>query len=173
MATLCAYDKKKEGPVDIRDVKVFPMDLEDLDEIMEIERVSFPHPWSRELFLRELANNISYQFIDRAVIDGREMLVAYTILWIVADEGHILNIAVEPRLRRRGLARRFLDFILVFMEEKGVREVRLEVRRSNVGAIKLYSDYGFTEEYVRKNYYGDEDAILMVLDLAKDGSLIR
>ena len=170
---MCAYDKKKEVPVEIRDVKVFPMDAEDLDEIMEIERVSFPHPWSRELFLRELANNISYQFIYRAVVDGRDMLVGYTILWIVADEGHILNIAIEPRLRRRGLARRFLDFILVFMEEKGVREVRLEVRRSNVGAIKLYNDYGFTEEYVRKNYYGDEDAILMVLDLAKDGSLIR
>lgn len=159
--------------VELRDIKVFPMDVEDLDAIMEIERVSFPNPWSRELFMRELSNTISYQFIDKAMADGRETLVGYAILWIVADEGHILNIAIEPTLRRRGLARKFLDFILVFMEEKGVREVRLEVRRSNVGAIKLYESYGFTEEYVRKKYYGDEDAILMVLDLTKEGSLIR
>ncbi|MBI5599744.1 MAG: ribosomal protein S18-alanine N-acetyltransferase [Deltaproteobacteria bacterium] len=145
--------------------RILPMSFDDLEDVLRIENLSFPQPWTRGLFEQEMCNPISYALVEKADFEGRQRLGAYTVFWIVAGEGHILNIAVDPELRGMGLARRLLAFILDFMSEKGVSEVYLEVRRSNEAARGLYHSSGFEEAFVREGYYGDEDAIVMRLVL--------
>ncbi len=144
-------------------VKILPMSEEDIDEVIRIERLSFPNPWTRGFFERELRNPISYAFVEKIEEKGRLRLAGYIVFWIVTDEAHILNIAVDPELRRQGLAKRLLCVALSFMEDRGVDVVHLEVRRSNTPAINLYRRFGFEEVYIRENYYGNEDAIVMRL----------
>lgn len=141
------------------------MTEDDLEDLLRIENLSFPQPWTKGLFLQELRNPVSYAFVERVNFEGRDRLGAYTVFWVVAGEGHILNIAVDPELRGMGLATRLLAFTLDFMKEDGVAEVYLEVRRSNAAARKLYCGMGFEEVFVRERYYGDEDAIVMRLEL--------
>ncbi len=141
------------------------MTEEDLTEVLTIERESFPQPWTRGFFEKELKNPVSHCYTERVTVDGVERLAAYMVIWIVHGEGHILNIAVAPELRRMGLAKRLLRFALDFMRDKGVADVLLEVRRSKVAPIKLYEGFGFERIYVRPRYYGDEDAVVMKLVL--------
>ncbi len=91
----------------------------------------------------------------------------FLVAWHVADELHVLNVAVAPPLRRRGLARALMDEALAYAAGERVRIVLLEVRRSNRPAIKLYRGLGFTALGVRRGYYADndEDAIEMILAL--------
>jgi ribosomal-protein-alanine N-acetyltransferase len=143
----------------------------DIDEVMAIEQDAFPKPWTRELMERELKNPVSFPFIKRVKVNGEEMLAGYMVIWIVYGDAHILDIAVAPSLLRRGIASGLISFALRFMTERGVAVVSLEVRRSNVAAIKLYEDYGFVEAYVRKMYYGDEDAVVMSLILIEEDDI--
>ncbi len=138
---------------------------EDLDSVVDIENVSYVRPWSRKTFVNELNNPISHAFTGKLDIDGKEVLIAYSVSWIVRDEAHLLNLTVHPDFRRRGIARKLLAFNLRFMEEDAVANVFLEVRRSNDAARILYEEYGFREFYVREKYYGDEDALVMGLEL--------
>ena len=138
---------------------------EDLDPVVEIENVSYVRPWSRKTFVSELNNPISHAFTGKFNIDGKDVLAAYSVSWIVEDEAHLLNLTVHPDFRRMGVARKLLAFNLRFMGEGAVETVFLEVRRSNEAAIILYEEYGFKEFYVRSMYYGDEDALVMGLQL--------
>jgi ribosomal-protein-alanine N-acetyltransferase len=138
-----------------------------LEGVLAIENASFSRPWSKEMFRGEFTNPVSNAFVARLSQDGVARVVGYTVYWVVVGEGHIMNISVAPRSRRCGIGRRLLRFTLDFMEQGRVTVVFLEVRRTNYAAIKLYQDYGFTEIYVRKKYYGDEDALVMRLDLGE------
>jgi ribosomal-protein-alanine N-acetyltransferase len=91
----------------------------------------------------------------------------FLVAWHVADELHVLNVAIAPPMRRRGLARALMDEALAYAAAEHVRIVLLEVRRSNRPAIKLYRAFGFTALGVRPGYYADnnEDAIEMILAL--------
>ncbi|MBI5587734.1 MAG: ribosomal protein S18-alanine N-acetyltransferase [Deltaproteobacteria bacterium] len=139
------------------------MTANDLDDVLEIERQSFPKPWTRGMFESELRNPVSFANALKAEFEGRETLVAYIIYWVIHGEAHILNIAVDPRFRRRGAADLILGTALEQMRRNLVYEVFLEVRRSNAAARELYGKFGFRESFERKNYYGDEDAIVMSL----------
>lgn len=150
-------------PKSLSGLSIRPMSAKDLDEVLEIERQSFPKPWTRAMFESELKNPVSFSSVLRADSGGRQKLVAYIVYWVVHGEAHILNIAVDPTLRRRGAAELLLGTSLEQMRRNLVFEVFLEVRRSNVAARKLYADFGFREGFERKNYYGDEDAIVMTL----------
>lgn len=143
------------------------MTFDDLEDVLGIEKLSFPSPWPRSQFEKEIKNQFSNKFTAKITQDGRKTVAAYIIFWVVADEAHILNIAVHPDLRRRGIAKRLLVFTLGQLEEIGTREVFLEVRRSNVRAQRLYMGFGFKVIGVRKGYYGDnkEDAIVMALSM--------
>jgi len=151
------------------------MTEDDLKEVVEIEHISFARPWSREMFLGEVSSPVSNLFVakvdgdagkgDKAKQDIQDIVVGYAVFWVVVGEGHIMNISVAPECRRIGIGRRLLRFTIDFMAQGRVTVVFLEVRRTNHGAIKLYKDYGFEDVYVRKNYYGDEDALVMRLDL--------
>lgn len=139
------------------------MTEDDIDEVLEIERISFLSPWSKKLFLDELANPVSHIILAK---DEAEKIVGFICFWIVLDEAHILRVVVHPGFRRQGIAKILLSHVLEFSKSKGVGYFALEVRQSNKAAIELYKDFGFRVTYVRKGYYGDtgEDAILMELE---------
>jgi len=150
------------------------MTEDDLDMVVNIENISFTRPWSKDMFLGELSNPVSNLFVaklqgktDKSGKGGeerQEIVIGYAVFWVVVGEGHIMNISVAPEFRRQGVGRRLLRFTIEFMEQACVTVIFLEVRRTNHAAIKLYKDYGFEDVYVRKNYYGDEDALVMRLD---------
>jgi ribosomal-protein-alanine N-acetyltransferase len=137
----------------------------DLDEVMEIEHRSFRSPWSRPVFLEELARPWAFLDVLRAVDDGR--VQAFCNYWRVADEVHLLKVATHPDARGLGLGARLLGHIVSFGRQHGCRLITLEVRRSNDTAQRLYRRFGFKSVGIRPNYYNDdnEDAVVMILDL--------
>lgn len=151
----------------LTDWKILPLTPEDLDEVLIIEEDSFPKPWSRNIFTKELKNPVSYSLAGWLTRDSSDLLVVYLIFWIVQGEAHILNMTVRSEFRGMGLAKRMLSFTLSFMREKGVEDIFLEVRRSNTVAIALYESFGFKVFYERKKYYVDEDAMVMGLSLSE------
>ena len=135
-------------------------EITDLPRIMVIERIAFEHPWSEESFLREFALPFSRTTIA-TMAKGRK-IIGYLCRWLVADECHILNVAVDPRLRRTGIASGLMCEAISETELKGATVITLEVRRSNLAARGLYRKLKFEERRLRKNYYGaGEDAIVM------------
>ena len=150
------------------DITILPMSRNDIDEILEIENVSFPGPWSMSIFEKELKNPFSFPFVARFDKTETKTIAGYIIVWLVAEEAHILNLAVHPDFRRKGIARLLLEFMLDFLAGRSARVVYLEVRRSNISAQRLYMGFGFSEIGVRKEYYSDnkEDAIVMGLEMA-------
>jgi [ribosomal protein S18]-alanine N-acetyltransferase len=133
----------------------------DLDEVLTIEEASFTNPWTRQMFLWELQNaGVSYGFVLRT---PEWRVAAFCTVWVVLDEIHINNIAVRPESRGGGVGRALLEFVLRLGSGLGARRATLEVRRSNVAALKLYEKLGFEVGGVRKNYYANpvEDALIL------------
>ena len=147
------------------------MSEKDLDEVLEIERESFPTPWSKGLFAKELAIPFARAFVARGK-DSRRV-VGYLCFWLVDRETHILNLAVHPQRRRQGIGTLLLTFGVSYCRSQGVQQMTLEVRRSNLRAISLYRNFHFQPQGIRRKYYTDsgEDAILMGLNLEKEKSL--
>lgn len=144
-----------------------PMTLDDLDEVMAIERAAFQTPWSRGAFRYELTQNrVARSLIVRM---GRQ-LVGYLCLWEIGHEIHITNLAVHPSFRRRGVARLLLGRVLDDARKADVELVFLEVRPTNVEALGLYQRFGFSVIGRRKGYYFDtgEDALVMEARLGAD-----
>ena len=149
-----------------RRFEIVPMKAADLDDIMDIERVSFRAPWSRQVFVEELDRDWAHVDVLRERVKGAGVL-AFVNYWLVRDEVHVLNVATHPEGRRQGHASRLLEHVIAFANRHRCRYVTLEVRRSNAGAIRLYRKYGFRPVGVRPNYYveDNEDAIVMLLEL--------
>lgn len=142
------------------EIKVLPMQISDLPQVMAIENASFPAPWSRQAFISELTYNRSAVYL---VAKADDQVVGYSGLWLVVDEAHITNIAVHPRWRRRGIGKILMDEMQNRALARKCRAITLEVRKSNTAAQKLYTQYGFTAQGIRRGYYSDsgEDAIIM------------
>jgi ribosomal-protein-alanine N-acetyltransferase len=142
-----------------------PMQPEDLPEVMAIEVASYPLPWTQEMFENELARgNLSEVLIARLADAGSPPpLAGYICVWVVGDELHINNVAVDPRFRRRGVAAALLRTALEHGRSRGARRAFLEVRASNAAAQALYRGFGFEVEGIRKRYYTHpvEDAVVM------------
>lgn len=137
-----------------------PMRAEDLDAVMEIERRSFPEPWTPGLFLHELKVPFSKTILAHTASGAA--LVGYICRWLVGDEVHILNLAVRPEERKTGIGRTLVELVLQEAVEHRATIVTLEVRRENTAAMALYRSLGFSECGVRRNYYGrGQDAIIM------------
>ena len=132
-------------------------------DILEIERVSFPSPWSLGAFRDEVNRTVSHLW---ALISD-EKFTGYICFWAVADEIHLLNLAVHPKKRRKGFGRYLLTSMIKAGIAKGVRKAWLEVRPSNSMARTLYLKAGFKETDRTPRYYKDtnEDAIIMALTL--------
>jgi ribosomal-protein-alanine N-acetyltransferase len=145
------------------------MRAQDLRQILEIERRSFDNPWSSALFLQELRIPFSRIVVIRPAGDPSEPIVGYLCRWFVADEIHVLNVAVHPDHRGRGIGAVLLDEALREAERGRAEAVTLEVRRSNEAARRLYAAFHFEEVGVRRHYYGrGEDALIMRLVLPRD-----
>lgn len=144
-------------------IRITGMVPEDLAEITRIERSCFPKPWSESVFTQELNNPVSRIWVARS---GGKRILGYICRWLVGAEVHILNLAVDPQARRRGIGRRLLSRVLREARLQGASMVWLEVRRGNSAAYWLYRRAGFVEVGERRNYYGrGEDAVVMRLDL--------
>lgn len=142
------------------DIKIREMKISDLDRIMEIEEGTFTTPWSRESFEMELNRNILAKYII-AEIEG--YIIGYGGIWLIIDEGHITNIAVDEKYRGLGAGNLLLEGLVKLCMDRNIRAMTLEVRKSNEVAKSLYKKHGFTEYGIRPKYYGDnnEDAIIM------------
>jgi len=139
----------------------------DLARICEIERLSFAQPWSLHSFERELTLPFSRLLVANAGLSGNRDPVGFLCRWLVADESHILNIAVLPELRRFGIGAELMVAAISEAKSKSVQLVTLEVRRSNLAARCLYRKFEFEERRLRRNYYAPgEDAIVMELRFA-------
>jgi len=137
-----------------------PMTLDDLDEVLDIERASFQTPWSRGAFRYELTQNrVARSLVARL---GRQ-LAGYLCLWEIGHEIHITNLAVHPSLRRHGVARALLGHIVEGARRGGAELIFLEVRPTNLEALALYESFGFRVIGRRRGYYFDtgEDALVM------------
>jgi ribosomal-protein-alanine N-acetyltransferase len=140
------------------------LELRDLNAIEAIERVSYPTPWSRSMFAGELAKPSSLSLGAFDPESGE--LVGYLVISRYVDAWHVMNVAVTPEHRRRGIARALLDRLFEVTASDERRGYTLEVRVSNEGAIKLYEAMGFVARGVRRGYYTDnrEDALIMWKD---------
>lgn len=143
----------------------------DLPRITEIERISYATPWSLKSFERELTLPFSKIMVANLkpfekTTGGSDGIVGFLCRWLVADECHILNIAVHPEYRRRGVGFFLLNTTIAEAIAKQASCVTLEVRRANLAARQLYRKLKFEERRLRKHYYGPgEDAIVMELQL--------
>jgi ribosomal-protein-alanine N-acetyltransferase len=145
-------------------VELRPLRIRDLNAVERIERASYPTPWSRSMFASELAKTSS---ICLGAFDpDRERLVGYMIISRYVDAWHIMNIAVAPEYRRRGIAATMIERLFELTAGDGRRGYTLEVRVSNDSAIKLYEKLGFRSRGIRRGYYTDnrEDALIMWRD---------
>ena len=134
--------------------------LSDIPQILRIERMSFPDPWSLDSFRGVLQVNT---YVALGAFDTD--LLGYIITNKVLDELHILNIAVNESSRRKGVANALIAEIMR-MYQGSLKYVDLEVRENNYPAIEFYKKLGFKTEGLRKNYYPDgSDALLMTLFL--------
>jgi ribosomal-protein-alanine N-acetyltransferase len=143
------------------------MRKEDIEQVLAIEQTSFSMPWSRNLFLSEFRSPlVSTLFVSLSNATPKRIVTGYIVFWLVADEMHILNLAVAPEHRQRGIAKRLVLTGIKHVYAKGARRAFLEVRASNMLAQKLYSRLGFTGTSVRRNYYDSpvEDAVVMTLE---------
>jgi len=149
------------------EVKIEQMTAKNLEQILKIEKESFNSPWSRHSFLRDINDN-SYAIYLTAKI--KEKVVGYIGTWLLIDELHITNLAVDPEYRQQGIATRLLKKVIRMIKEDNsvaLSLITLEVRESNRAAIKLYQKLGFSRIRVRPNYYRDnqENAIVMRKEL--------
>lgn len=156
------------GEVDVNqaesEVTLRRMTLRDIDNVLLVERRSFTAPWSRQAFMTELLDN---QFAYYIVAQHAEQIIGYAGVWLIVDEGHVTNIAVDPKYRGWHVGETLLRTLMALCVARGGRRMTLEVRVTNEVAQNLYRKLDFTGAGIRKGYYTDnrEDALIMWADL--------
>ena len=145
----------------MNNIKIVPMSADHLESLERLERICFSRPWSRKMLAEELENQCAAFLV--AVEPETEKAVGYAGLLVVADEGYITNVAVDPSCRRQGVAAQLLQVFDNFAKGNHLAFLTLEVRPSNAAAIALYEGFGFREVGRRRNYYDlpKEDALIL------------
>jgi [ribosomal protein S18]-alanine N-acetyltransferase len=151
-----------------------PMQMHDLDNVMQIEPTIYSHPWTLGNFSDSLSNGYSAWVLEDISLGKTSEMIGYSLLMIVMDEAHLLNLSVIKHMQKQGLGRYLLEHMCKIAKNYKALNMFLEVRPSNISAIALYENMGFCEIAVRRGYYpadpkisetGREDAILMGLAL--------
>lgn len=142
------------------------MQERDVERVAELEAQCFRTPWSFNSLLGELSNSVAYYIVavDEDVVCG------YAGMWVLFDEAHMTNIAVEQGHRNRGIARRMILRLMKAALKKGAERMTLEVRETNHTAQRLYASLGFGFAGIRKRYYTDtgENALILWNDCIID-----
>ncbi len=151
-------------------VRIDPMTVNDIPDVHDIERASFPIPWPIYAFRQELETNRMARYL---VVRIGEETVAYAGIWLMVDEAHVTTFAVLPEWRRRGIGARLMLAVLRLAVEMRASVATLEVRLGNLGARTLYQRFGFRPVGVRPRYYSDngEDALIMTTDLLNSAAM--
>ena len=136
--------------------------IEDAKEIFAIEMECFSVPWSLDSIETELLNEDNKLYY---VVEDANGVVGYAGAWLVYDEGQITNIAIRPSARHQGFGAKLTSALIEECFKRGMHEIFLEVRISNLSALSLYRQLGLTVKGMRKNYYSEpkEDAYIMSL----------
>lgn len=145
------------------------MQIDDLLDVMEIEKLCFRDPWTYDAMLYEMNENKVANYtvgVEKCKEFGKtktEKVVSYAGMWAILDEGHITNIAVHPDFRRTGYGKLMLFDLFEIGTTLGLNSYTLEVRTDNTAAIKMYEKFGFQIEGTRKEYYeyDKSDAFIM------------
>ena len=142
------------------EIVIRPMERDDLKKVLEIEKQSFPVPWTQDLFFSELTRN---RYARYFVLEKDNEVVGYLGLWHKGSNFHITNIAITEKFRRKGYGEKFLKFIEKIAATHRIKKISLEVRRSNYIAQDMYRKYGYKVTRVSRNYYQKEkeDALVM------------
>ena len=142
------------------DISIGAMRRRHIPSVLRIEAKVYPRPWSAGLFMSELAQRSSRTYL---VARHKGRVVGYAGIMIMADEGHITNIAVDPDHHRLKIGTRLMLALLDEARARGARAVTLEVRKSNLGAQAMYRRFGFETVGLRRGYYVEtgEDAYVM------------
>lgn len=150
-------------------VTINRMEEADLPEVMDIEKRSFPSPWSLGLFQKELQNSRARCLCARVREGNRSIVAAYIIFWIIAGEAHLHNLAVGKDYRGQGVAYELMQNMKQIAAADHATLQTLEVRASNAEAIRLYEKCGFVVKGIRRNYYSEthENALIMWADINK------
>lgn len=143
-------------------ISIRRMNALDIDGVLAVEQQSFTTPWSREGFVNEMNNDLSYYLV--MVEAGR--IIGYAGMWLIVDEAHVTNVAVLPTHRGRKLGEQLMTALIEHAKKRGALRMTLEVRASNEVAQNLYGKFGFVSQGRRRNYYVEtkEDAIIMWCD---------
>ena len=146
------------------DISFARLSIEHLDQLMQIEEISFSRPWSRESYAHELSEN---QFAYYYGCFHQGELVAFAGFWFVIDEGHVANIAVLPEWRGKHIGELLMRQLIAVCSGLGGKRMTLEVRESNTAAVSLYEKLGFKQQGLRKDYYDlpTENAVIMWLHM--------
>lgn len=147
-------------------IELRPMVEADLPAVMAIEAEIYAFPWTQGNFRDSLAAGYGCW---NYVCDGR--LTGYGVVMLAADEAHLLNLSVAATDQRQGHGSLLLQRLCAFSRERGARLLYLEVRPSNLVALRLYQRHGFERVGVRRDYYpallGREDALILTLPLPR------
>ena len=140
-----------------------PMEEKDISQVVEIEKQSFPSPWSAYAFKCELADNNFAKYLVVTTEDNQELVLGYGGMWLIIDEAHITNIAIALEYRGQNLGEHLMEGLETLAMQKGALRMTLEVRVSNEKAQTLYKRRGFVPSGIRPNYYvaENEDALIM------------
>ena len=140
----------------------------DAEAIYTIETDSFSTPWSLESVIRELEEQKERIYF---LVEEDGQAVAYAGAWMVYDEGQITNIAVRPESRREGYGAIVTRKLIKELFNRGMTEIFLEVRVSNIAALALYRRLGFTVKGIRKSYYTNPTEDAYIMSLVKEETL--
>jgi ribosomal-protein-alanine N-acetyltransferase len=149
---------------DTSGLKIRQMTLDDLEQVIAIDQISFSLPWPARSFQFELTDNPASRCWV-ADLDGR--VAGMLVGWLIVDEIHIATIATHPDFRGQGIGKKLLSFALESARNEGAVSSFLEVRESNAVALEMYRKFGYVEDGRREGYYKDngEAAILMSVPL--------
>ncbi len=152
--------KKKEGEIDVlQGALIRSMRKGDILQVSQIEKLSFPTPWSCGIFSSELdKKNVTFYY----VMEYQDKVIAYIGYWKLANEAHLVNLAVYPAFRKKGLGSKLLKYILEKAQSQGLDTITLEVRRLNLAAQKFYERFDFKKIAICSGYYVEtgEDALV-------------
>ncbi|MDH3425316.1 MAG: ribosomal protein S18-alanine N-acetyltransferase [Acidimicrobiia bacterium] len=143
--------------MDVIAMNIRPMVASDIGEVVQLENKIYPQPWSERAFEDELSHTDG----NYMVVESDAGIVGYAGMFVTDEEAHITTVAVVDELRGQGLGTRLILQLVDLARRSGVGSLTLEVRLSNYAARDIYRRFGFVPARVRKDYYRDDDALIM------------